>query len=108
MIRQVKHIIKVILIFALVMCWGITLGYANNIERDNDAINFYFENGNINADIVKNIEESKSDISVGCSLKIIPILFIIFSIVETPILSTDIFNVPFPSCTCKSQNRYTI
>lgn len=64
MIRQVKHIIKVILIFALVMCWGITLGYANNIERDNDTINFYFENGNINADIVKNIEESKSDISV--------------------------------------------
>ena len=49
MIRQVKHIIKVILIFALVMCWGITLGYANNIERDNDTINFYFENGNINA-----------------------------------------------------------
>ena len=44
MIRQVKHIIKVILIFALVMCWGITLGYANNIERDNDTINFYFEN----------------------------------------------------------------
>ncbi len=33
--RQVKHIVKVILIFALIMCWGISLGYANNIERKN-------------------------------------------------------------------------
>ncbi len=62
--RQVKHIIKVIFIFALVMCWGITLGYTNNIEKENNTINFYFENGNINANIVKNIEENKSDISV--------------------------------------------
>lgn len=64
MIRQVKHIIKVILIFALVMCWGITLGYTNNIKKENNTINFYFENGNIRADIVKNIEENKGDISV--------------------------------------------
>ena len=64
MIRQVKHIIKVILIFALVMCWGITLGYTNNIEKENNTINFYFENGNIRADTIKNIEENKSDISV--------------------------------------------
>ena len=62
--RQVKHIIKVILIFALVMCWGISLGYANNIEKEKNTINFYFENGSINADIVKNIEENKSDLSV--------------------------------------------
>lgn len=64
MIRQVKHIIKVILIFALVMCWGVTLGYTNNIAKENNTVNFYFENGNINADIVKNIEENKGDISV--------------------------------------------
>ncbi len=64
MIRQVKHIIKVILIFALVMCWGVTLGYTNNIAKENNIVNFYFENGNIRADIVKNIEENKGDISV--------------------------------------------
>ena len=64
MIRQVKHIIKVILIFALVMCWGVTLGYTNNIAKENNTVNFYFENGNINAEIVKNIEENKGDISV--------------------------------------------
>lgn len=64
MIRQVKHIIKVILIFALVMCWGITLGYTNNIAKENNTVNFYFENGNINASIVKKIEENKGGISV--------------------------------------------
>ena len=64
MIRQVKHIIKVILIFALVMCWGISLGYTNNIEKENNTMNFYFENGDITADVIKNIEENKSDISV--------------------------------------------
>lgn len=62
--RQVKHIIKVILIFALVMCWGITLGYTNNIEKKNSTINFYFENSDINTAMIKNIEESRSDISV--------------------------------------------
>ena len=61
MIRQVKHIIKVILIFALVMCWGITLGYANNIERDNDTINFYFENGNINVKQVLKLVDGYCD-----------------------------------------------
>lgn len=55
--RVIKHIIKVILIFALVMCWGITLGYTNNIKRENKTINFYFENGNINSNIVSDIEE---------------------------------------------------
>ncbi|MBM6837364.1 hypothetical protein H9X77_03765, partial [Clostridium saudiense] len=43
---------------------GISLGYANNIEKEKNTINFYFENGSINADIVKNIEENKSDLSV--------------------------------------------
>ena len=62
--RVIKHIIKVILVFALVMCWGITLGYSNNIKRENKTINFYFENDNINSNIVSNIEEDKESISV--------------------------------------------
>ena len=34
MIRYLKHIVRIILIFALIMCWGISLGYANNIEKE--------------------------------------------------------------------------
>ena len=62
--RQVKHIVKVILIFALIMCWGISLGYANNIERKNKVLNIYFENNNVTVETIKSIEENKKDISV--------------------------------------------
>ena len=48
MIRLIKHIIKLALIFALIMCWGISLGYANNIESKEKLINFYFENNDFN------------------------------------------------------------
>ena len=62
--RQVKHIVKVILIFALIMCWGISLGYENNIERKNKVLNIYFENNNVTVETIKSIEENKKDISV--------------------------------------------
>ena len=62
MIRLIKHIIKLALIFALIMCWGISLGYANNIESKEKLINFYFENNDFNIESVKLIEESKKDL----------------------------------------------
>ena len=63
MIRPLKHIIRIILIFALIMCWGISLGYANNIESKDKIINFYFENDNYTVDLLKNIAESKKELS---------------------------------------------
>ena len=62
MIRLIKHIIKPAVIFALIMCFGISLGYANNIESKEKLINFYFENNNFNVESVKLIEESKMDL----------------------------------------------
>lgn len=62
MIRLIKHIIKLAVIFALIMCFGISLGYANNIESKEKLINFYFENNNFNVESVKLIEESKKDL----------------------------------------------
>lgn len=62
MIRLIKHIIKPAIIFALIMCFGISLGYANNIESKEKLINFYFENNNFNVESVKLIEESKKDL----------------------------------------------
>ena len=59
-----KRIIKVILILALIMCWGISLGYANNIESKEKLINFYFESDNYNVEFLKNIEESKKELSL--------------------------------------------
>lgn len=64
MIRLLKHIIKIILIFALIMCWGISIGYANNIASKEKNINFYFENENFNLESLKIIEESKKDLSL--------------------------------------------
>lgn len=63
MIRSLKHIIRIILIFALIMCWGISLGYANNIESKDKIINFYFENDNYTVGLLESIGESKKELS---------------------------------------------
>lgn len=63
MIRPLKHIIRIILIFALIMCWGISLGYANNIESKDKIINFYFENDNYTVGLLESIGESKKELS---------------------------------------------
>lgn len=63
MIRSLKHIIRIILIFALIMCWGISLGYANNIEIKDKIINFYFENDNYTVGLLESIGESKKELS---------------------------------------------
>ena len=53
--RYLKHIVKITFIFALIMCWGMSLGYANNIKNEKKSLNFYFENENYNTDLIKNI-----------------------------------------------------
>lgn len=62
--REVKYIVRALLIFSLIICWGVSLGYTNNIKNKNDIINFYFENGNVTSETINNIEESEKDISV--------------------------------------------
>ena len=64
MIRYLKHIVRIILMFALIMCWGIALGYANNIEGNNKTLNFYFENDNYNLELVNSIKEAEKELSV--------------------------------------------
>ena len=64
MIRYLKHIVRIILIFALIMCWGISLGYANNIGRENKTLNFYFENDNYDTELIKAIKEAEPELSV--------------------------------------------
>ena len=59
-----KRIIKVILILALIMCWGISLGYANNIGSENKTLNFYFENENYNTELIKTIKEADPELAV--------------------------------------------
>ena len=63
MIRYLKHIVRIILMFALIMCWGISLGYANNIESKDKIINFYFENDNYTVGLLESIGESKKELS---------------------------------------------
>lgn len=64
MIRLVKHIIKISIIFTLIICFGISLGYANSIKSKEKLVNFYFENDNFNIESIKLIEESKKDLSL--------------------------------------------
>lgn len=64
MIRILKHIVKIILIFMLIMCWGRALGYANNIENERKTLNFYFEDSNKNMELVKSINEYDSELAV--------------------------------------------
>ena len=64
MIRYLKHIVRIILIFALIMCWGISLGYANNIGSENKTLNFYFENENYNTEIIKSIKEADPELAI--------------------------------------------
>ena len=59
MIRYLKHIVRIILMFALIMCWGISLGYATNIESNNKTLNFYLENDKYNLELVNSIKESE-------------------------------------------------
>lgn len=55
MIRYLKYIVRIALIFSLIMCLGISLGYANNIASENKTLNFYFENENYNTELIKYI-----------------------------------------------------
>ena len=64
MIRYLKHIVRIILIFALIMCWGISLGYANNIGSENKTLNFYFENENYNTEIIYSIKEADPELAI--------------------------------------------
>lgn len=64
MIRYLKYIVRIILIFALIMCWGISLGYANNIGSENKTLNFYFENENYNTELIKTIKEANPELAV--------------------------------------------
>ena len=64
MIRYLKYIVRIILIFALIMCWGISLGYANNIGSENKTLNFYFENENYNTELIKTIKEADPELAV--------------------------------------------
>ena len=61
MIRYLKHIIKANI---RIMCWGISLGYANNIESNNKTLNFYFENDKYNLELVNSIKESEKELAV--------------------------------------------
>ena len=40
--RAVRQIIKVLLMFALVMCFGLSIGYVNNIKNEKKLINYYY------------------------------------------------------------------
>ena len=64
MIRYLKHIVRIIIVFALIMCWGISLGYANNIGSENKTLNFYFENENYNTELIKTIKEANPELAV--------------------------------------------
>ena len=59
---KVKHIIKVILMFSLIMCWGISVGYSNNIKSDNKVVNFYFENDEVTTKKIDELTESRKDL----------------------------------------------
>lgn len=61
---KVKHIIKIMLIFALIMCWSISIGYANAIKTENKVVNFYFEDSNVGVSSVTEISKIREDISV--------------------------------------------
>ena len=47
------------------MCWGISLGYANNIGSENKTLNFYFENENYNTELIKTIKEANPEYLLG-------------------------------------------
>lgn len=64
MIRYLKHIVRIIIVFTLIMCWGISLGYANNIGSKNKTLNFYFENENYNTELIKTIKEAEPELAV--------------------------------------------
>lgn len=64
MIRYLKHIVRIILIFALIMCWGISLGYANNIGGENKTLNFYFENENYNTELIETIKKEDQELAI--------------------------------------------
>lgn len=64
MIRMLKHIVKIIFIFILIICWGKSLGYANNIENERKILNFYLEDGNKNMELVNYINENDSELTV--------------------------------------------
>lgn len=62
--RAIKQIIKVLLMFALVMCFGLSIGYVNNIKNEKKIVNFYFEETELSVDGLKSIKKNKSDISM--------------------------------------------
>lgn len=64
MIRYLKYIVRIALIFSLIMCLGISLGYANNIASENKTLNFYFENENYNTELIDIIKKDNKELAV--------------------------------------------
>lgn len=64
MIRKLKPIVNIILMFALVMCWGLTIGYSENIKPSREVINFFFEESNVTTSKVKELKEIKKDVDI--------------------------------------------
>ena len=64
MMKIARKAIKIILMFSLVLCFGIALGYANNINGETKLINFYFENRTVTKDLIKSIEEQDKELLV--------------------------------------------
>ena len=59
---KVKQIIKIIIMFSLIMCWAISLGYSNNIRSDRKVINFYFENDEVTTRKIGELKKLREDL----------------------------------------------
>lgn len=64
MINKIKNFKKIVLIFSLILCWAMSIGYANKIKIENKIINFYFEDNSATIEKVKEFKKIEKDVSI--------------------------------------------
>lgn len=61
-----KYIINIILIFVTIMCFGLSIGYCNELKRPEKVTNFYLDNKDYNLSIIKDYIDNENNI-LGCT-----------------------------------------
>lgn len=64
MINKVKYIFKILLMTLLIVCWAMSIGYANRTKPKHKTTNFYILDETTNANKISELKKNKKDLSI--------------------------------------------
>lgn len=56
-----KHVIKLAIVFAMIMCWVLSIGYANELKIIDKSLNIYFQDNSYTVDTIYNMQSAVNE-----------------------------------------------